>query len=182
MKTGFGRRTAGLASLLLLPLLVIFPGDARADGVASLSALKAGYTLHFLNLVRWEDGSPSIQFCVLGESEAGEQMLRTLKDKSVHGQSIRARRLPSDGSDHERCDALFVPESVAAHASDVLKRRDASSTLTISDAPSFVRDGGVIGFVIVRDRLRFDVNERAATKKHLKISAKLLELAREVIR
>lgn len=182
MKRVFGRRAAGLVSLLLLPLVGTFPADARADGVASLSTLKAAYTFHFLNLVQWEQSSARLYFCVLGESEAGDRMLSSLNDKTVHGQSIRARRLPDDGSDHARCDALYIPESHAAHAPDLIKRNETTSTLTISDTPGFVSAGGVIGFVVVGDRLRFDVNERAAGKKRLKVSAKLLELAREVIR
>jgi hypothetical protein len=182
LKRAFGRRAAALASLLLLPLLATSPQAARADGVASLSALKAAYTLHFVNLVEWKQAGAQLHFCVLGESEAGDRMLSTLNDKTVHGQRIRARRLPGDGSDRERCDALYIPESHAAHAPELLKQSETTSTLTISDVPSFVENGGVIGFVIVGNRLRFDVNARAASKKRLKISAKLLELAREVVR
>jgi hypothetical protein len=182
LKRAFGRRIAALASLLFLPLLVTLPKAARADGGAPLSALKAAYTLHFLNLVEWKQASAQLHFCVLGESEAGAQMLSTLNGKSVHGQRIRARRVPGDGSDRERCDALYIPESYAADAPELLKQSETTSTLTISDVPGFVNNGGVIGFVVVGNRLRFDVNERAASKKRLKISAKLLELAREVVR
>jgi hypothetical protein len=174
------RRAAGVISLLLL--VGGYPAAVRAENVASLSALKAAYTLHFLNLIRWERPEKSLDFCVFGVSETGERMLVTLHDKTVHGQSIRARRVLRDAAERQPCDALYIPESYASFTPALLKHYETSATVTISDSAGFVNAGGVIGFVIVDDRLRFDVNERAAGKKHLKISAKLLELARSIVR
>jgi hypothetical protein len=177
-----GRRPSLLFWLLGLVLATTYPADGRAQGVAALSALKAAYTFHFINLTRWDPPGERLEFCVGGDSEAGDRMLSTLQDKSVHGQTIRVRRLGPDADGRERCDALFIPESEGAHAAELLERYKNTATLTISDAPGFVKKGGIIGFVIVEDRLRFDINERAASKKRLKISAKLLELARDIVR
>jgi hypothetical protein len=149
----------------LLLLVTGSPSAARAESVASLSALKAAYTLHFLNLIRWERPEKWLSFCVLGASETGDRMIATLQDKTVHGQAIRTRRLPHGPAERDPCDAVYIPESYAAYAPAVLKQYENSATVTISDSSGFVNTGGVIGFVIVDDRLRFDVNERAAAKK-----------------
>jgi len=156
---------------------------AGGDGVAALDALEAAYTFHFLNLVRWERPSPVLSFCVLGDSDAGERMQSALRDKTVHGQRIQTRRVGSDGAGDEPCDAVYI--SGAARGGSLpalLKRYEGSATLTISDAPEFAQGGGVIGFVVIEDRLRFDINEGIASRKGLKISAKLLELARRIVR
>jgi hypothetical protein len=55
-------------------------------------------------------------------------------------------------------------------------------TLTICSIQRFVKAGGIIGFVVLGERLRFEINEGAAEKSKLKISARLLELAYRVIR
>lgn len=172
----------GILALLSLSLIIGVPGTSRAESVASLSALKAAYTLHFLNLIRWEGPDAGLTFCVLGESEAGERMLRMLGDKSVRGRGIRTRRLALDVSRAERCDALYIPEVHAKQAPALLKRHETTTTVTISDIRRFANEGGVIGFVVVGERLRFDINVQAASRKRLKVSAKLLELARDVIR
>jgi len=155
---------------------------ARADGVAALDALEAAYTFHFLNLISWERPSPLLNFCVLGDSNAGERMQSALRDKTVHGQRIQTHRI-GDDADAAPCDAVYI--SGASHGGQVaalLKRYESSATLTISDVPEFAQGGGVIGFVVIEDRLRFDINERIASRKGLKISAKLLELARRIVR
>ncbi len=154
----------------------------RADSVAKLSALKAAYTFHFLNLVRWARPDTQLAFCVFGESEAGDRMLSTLDGRTVHAQTILARHVSVRAKPPARCDALYIPAAYQENVSTLLKRYEDTATLTISDAGGFVNAGGVIAFVAIDDRLRFDVNQRSASKKGLKLSAKLLELAREVHR
>jgi len=151
--------------------------------VAALDALEAAYTFHFLNLVRWERPSPVLNFCVLGDSDAGERMQSALRDKTVHGQRIQTRRIGNDAAADEPCDAVYIPATLRDEpVPALLKRYEGRATLTIGDAPEFIQGGGVIGFVVVEDRLRFDINERMAARKGLKISAKLLELARRIVR
>ncbi len=167
--------------VLCCALGFVAPADAGAGDVASLSALKAAYALHFVNLVRWEQPHSKLRFCVFGESESGDRMLGTLHNRVVHGQTIRTRPMRRDSVRERRCDVVFIPNSYAIHAPALLTYYRNSATLTISDIPGFVADGGVIGFVVVGDRLRFDINQGAADRKRLSVSAKLLELAREVV-
>lgn len=156
--------------------------SVRADEVAALDALEAAYTLHFLNLIRWDRPAPLLSFCVLGDSEAGDRMRRTLTDKTVHGQRIDARRVGDADLGHTACDAIYIPATYADTAPTLLKLYEHTATVTISDIPGFAHEGGVIGFVVIDDRLRFDINETIASRKGLKISAKLLELARRIVR
>ena len=46
--------------------------------------------------------------------------------------------------------------------------------------PQFVERGGAIGFVLEKNRVRFDVSVRAAQRSGLKVSSKLLRVARSV--
>jgi len=49
--------------------------------------------------------------------------------------------------------------------------------LTVGDAYSFARSGGIIQFVTVRGRVRLRINAEAARSADLTISSKLLSLA-----
>jgi hypothetical protein len=50
----------------------------------------------------------------------------------------------------------------------------------VSDAPGFAAHGGMVGFATEGTRVRFEVNLTQAEKSSLKLSAKLLSLARLV--
>jgi hypothetical protein len=52
--------------------------------------------------------------------------------------------------------------------------------LTVGEGVPFVREGGMIGFVIDNRRVRFDINQAAVEAAGLKMSSKLLSVAREV--
>ena len=53
--------------------------------------------------------------------------------------------------------------------------------LTVGEADRFAEDGGAIGFCTEDNKIRFEVNLDAAGKAGLKISAKLLALAKTVL-
>lgn len=180
------RRRWVVRGVWLAPLMAVLGGAplALADGVAHLDALEAAYTFHFLNLIRWERPAPLLHVCVVGDSGASERMRINLGGKTANGRRIQARRIPDDSPEEgaRSCDVLYLPAAYAASAPALLKRYDRDATVTISDIPGFAQEGGIIGFVVIDGRLRFDINERAAARKGLKISAKLLELARRIVR
>lgn len=53
--------------------------------------------------------------------------------------------------------------------------------LTVGETEQFVKDSGMIGFCIEENKIRFNINLEAAEKANLKISARLLMLAKTVI-
>ena len=53
--------------------------------------------------------------------------------------------------------------------------------LTVGETDGFARQGGTIGFTMEGDRVRFEINTRAAQRAGLEISSRLLRLASRVI-
>jgi len=56
-----------------------------------------------------------------------------------------------------------------------------NAVLTVGESEHFVQEGGIIGFCLEQNKIRFEINLEAAEKAKLKISAKLLALAKTVI-
>ena len=48
-------------------------------------------------------------------------------------------------------------------------------------AQDFAREGGVIGFALVDKTVRFDINLKAAERAELRVSSKLLAVARSIV-
>lgn len=53
--------------------------------------------------------------------------------------------------------------------------------LTVGDMDGFARHGGIIGFVMDDNKVAFEINAGAAKRAKLKVSSKLLKLAKSVI-
>ena len=53
--------------------------------------------------------------------------------------------------------------------------------LLVGNAPDFLKRGGMINFVVVNNRIRFDINTKNSRRAGLEISSKLLKVARSII-
>ena len=157
---------------------MVVPGQSGADPISD-SALKVAYVYHFLNLTRWPDQSGTLVFGIYGDSEVGRQLQTTLP-KKVGTREVVFQRIQANDPHPKPCHAVFIPAAYQRDIPDILGRIGSHPTVSISDAPEFARGGGTIGFVVVGEKLRFDVNQRASASKGLQFSAKLLELARAI--
>lgn len=97
------------------------------------------------------------------------------------GKVSDARRIemlvsPSDAELNE-CDLVYVAYSSRKKIDPVLSKLSTRSVLTVGDADSFTKQGGMISLVTVGDHVAIHVNLQAAQKEKLKISSRLLNLA-----
>lgn len=53
--------------------------------------------------------------------------------------------------------------------------------LTVGDSSGFAEAGGMIGFLLQDNRVRFDVNLPSAQRSKLRVSSNLLRVARRVL-
>jgi hypothetical protein len=81
--------------------------------------------------------------------------------------------------DAGRCQIVYVGRSERDQARNILKGIKAG-ILTIGDMNQFTSSGGIINFVIVENRVSFEINIDAAERSGLKISSQLLKLAKIV--
>jgi len=77
------------------------------------------------------------------------------------------------------CRVLFVPSNEALIESAVVSA-ERMPLLTVSDAPDFLKRGGMIKFVLDSNRVRFEINLAAAKTAGLNLSSELLRVATAV--
>ena len=80
------------------------------------------------------------------------------------------------------CHVLFVCESAQAHTPQILEQLKGKATLTVGESDEFLKQGGVFNFFIEDRKVQFDANLKAAKASNIKIRAKLLRLAKNVIK
>lgn len=78
------------------------------------------------------------------------------------------------------CQIVFVGGSERAPVTDLAGRLRGRAVLLVGESEGFAASGGAIEFTIEDGRVRFIINPDAADRAGLKISSKLLALARIV--
>lgn len=172
-------RRARCAVVLSVVCLAALPIALRGQ-TATTDEVKAAFLFNFAKFVEWpamNDGA--LQIGVLGNDGLGDSLREIVRGKTVNGRPLATRRVnPND--DLSRLHVLFVGASEKARVADVLKRVEGSSVLTVSDVDKFCHQGGVIALTQEGNHVRFDINLDAADRSKLKVSSKLLTLARTV--
>jgi hypothetical protein len=59
-----------------------------------------------------------------------------------------------------------------------LKNARTQPVLTVGESPDFVRQGGIINFILEEGKVRFEIDPANAERARLRISSRLLRLAR----
>lgn len=146
--------------------------------------IKAAFLYHFARYVEWPEEDPptprdAFVIAVVGRDPFGGALDRIASTRTVGNRKIAVRRFESP-DDCAPCDVLFVSSSEADRLHGVLARTKGAHTLVVGDTKGFARRGVAINFFIERNKVRFEINPAAARRAGLKISSKLLRLARIV--
>ncbi len=169
------------AALALALLAATAAATAQDPGLET--RVKAAYVYNFLTFVEREKPDPEregapVRVCVLGD-EALLVQLKGLSGRPVRGRPLEVVSGPEAGPP-PFCHLLVIGRSEAARLPEILRTVSGTSVLTVSDIPRFSRSGGMIGFLTEGGRVRIEVNPGAAAAAGLRMSAKLLEVARVV--
>ena len=170
-----------LATFLALSLLL--SGASRSDAQAPTEyQVKAAYVFNFLKFVEWPgDSDPPGKWVVgvVGDSPVAEELSRLSEGKEVLGRSLRVKKL--QGADSLRdCNILFISPSERKRWPSILSALRGSSVLTVADTEDFVGSGGMIQLFVEDTRVRMVIDVSATNRAKLKISSKMLLLARVV--
>ncbi len=169
---------AGMAAGLLACLLLA--GSALGERLEE-NTLKAAMAVNIARFTEWptlDDGV--FRLCVY---DPGGELLAAFRDllpKQIHRRDLAVapiRRTLELGG----CQLLFIHDPERAASARLLTAVEGRPVLSIGDTPGFARGaGGIVNLVRQGRKLRFNVNLARARAAGLRISSRLLKLARIV--
>jgi hypothetical protein len=171
---------ARLCAFMLIATLVALPDLARAAvDPTSDTAVKAAFLYNFAKFTEWPASAKPLTMCIVGDIPIANELVETVRDKRLDGRALEVKGIGSDAS-MLGCDVLFIASSEARRAAAVLQSLRTLRILTVSDCPGFARAGGIIELVVESERIHFAINTDAATRAGVRLSSRLLGLARIV--
>ena len=173
-----------IVALALLLSAISGPLGAYADPrVLQEYEVKAAFLYNFAKFVEWPTdafSSPSepLTLGVLDTDPFGDT-LKILEDKSAGGRRINIKRFDSV-QQLDRCHILFISNSEKGNLPQILTLIKKWNVLTVGEMKGFAEAGGVINFILIDKKIRFEINADAARRAGLKISSQLLKVAKIV--
>lgn len=148
------------------------------------SKLKAAFIYNFAKFVEWPASAANdttdqpFVIGILGDDRVIKELM-AIEDKTVKGKKLRVKTL-SNTKRINGCHVIFISASEENNLITILNALKNKDILTVSDINNFIEKGGIIGFVRMENKIRFDINIKAAEKSGLKIRSDLLSLARKI--
>lgn len=143
--------------------------------------IKAVFLLNFTRFVEWPSNAfpteeTPIIIGILGEDPFGPYLDEVLAGEKVNGRSIVVVRY-KEITEIDRCHILYINIPESERMENILEPLGERNILTISDSDIFIQKGGIIRFINVNNKIRFQINPEAAKAANINISSKLLSLA-----
>jgi hypothetical protein len=175
-----GTRPRRIARCLLLSLLLISPGRINAQAEDEY-VVKAAFLFNFTKFVEWPRAADLTVFgiCIFGDDPFGPTLDALVKNKTAFGHPIQVRRL-KDAEEAKQCQVVFAGRDEQNKVAKLFEAVQGKAVLTVGESHEFASSGGMIYLSMKDNRVGIVVNPPPAEKAGLKISAKLLSVAKNL--
>ena len=176
---------ARLSTALLLSLAAWTCCMAQALPRASEYQLKAAFLYKFANYIEWPahafaaDDSP-IVIGIAGAEPLAHDLSSMVVSRTVNRRHMLVRDLRGD-SPLDGVHILFIGRSQGERTAEIIAAAQGKAVLVVTESDRAFALGSAINFVVVDGKVRFDVAVRPAETVDVKISARLLAVARKVV-
>jgi hypothetical protein len=159
---------------------------AAAPREAAEAEVKAALLYNFALFIEWPADPPATPqpyfvIGVVGDDPLGDALEAAIAGKRVHDRPVVVQRWSSADACRAHaaeCRMVYVSESEAPHVQRLLETLDGRPVVAVSMIRGFARLGGHVELYLESKRMRFEINPAAAERSRLRVSSKLLGLAR----
>lgn len=136
------------------------------------------YIYNITKYVLWPESKKSGDFVIgmLGNSPLGKELDLMARSKTIGGQKLTIKRFTSIES-ATYCHILFVPADYEESFEQIVQKFKGESTMLITEKKGMIAKGSALNFVMLEDKLKFEINEKATAAAGLKVSKELSDLA-----
>lgn len=162
--------------LLLATTLFFLINLPLIKGQTDIPQAQAMFIYNFTRLIDWPEKSGDFIIGVIGSNEVFNALNSYTQGKKVGLQNISVKQF-KEITDITPCNILFIGFSRTKNIPEILKIIGDNNTLIITEKTGAIQMGAAINFVIIGDKLKFEIKIDNATKYGLKVSSKLAEMA-----
>lgn len=174
-----------LVGTLVMLLAAGGASDGRAQAPRALEhQVKAAFLYKFLSYVQFParpQATPDapLTIGVIGADALADELAQLAADRRVNGLPVIVRKLRA-GDSVSGLHILFIGRAANGSAASTIATARAEGILTVTESEDAFARGSVINFVVVDDKVRFDIALQPAEQANLKISSRLLAIARKL--
>ena len=146
--------------------------------------MKAAFLMNFAKFVDWppsafsDDQAPFV-LGIVGTDPFGGA-LEALNGQMVKNRTVKVQHFSgAEGLQH--CHMVYISPSEGARLRETIRALGTAPILTVSDGvENFAQQGVVINFLLIDNKIRFEINVVVAKKAGLSMATQLLQVGKVV--
>jgi hypothetical protein len=160
--------------------------QAAAPAISLERTVKAAFLYKFLSYAEFPaaafaDASAPLVIGVVGADAIAVELSRIVAGRSA-GQRPVIFKSVRESEPAVGVHLLFIPGADPQHVARLMKAAQQAPMLLVTECDNCLQHGSVINFMIIGERVRFDVSLEAAERNNIKLSSRLLTVANQVHR
>lgn len=168
--------------------LGLWHGDecvAQPDALTAEYKVKAAYIYKIAGYIQWPkqalpESESTIVIGLLGADRLADELQAVVADRRIGSHPVVLRKLRR-GEPMTDIQILFIGRAESPTVPAILASTRNKPVLTVTELEIDFSAGSIINFVVMDDKVRFDVAPRQGDLANLKISARLLTVARKIV-
>jgi predicted ester cyclase len=166
----------------MLSLAVFVSASPESDFEKLEFTIKSEFIRRFADYIEWPPsafvvGESTFTTCLVGKGPLIPYLTRNLEGTQIQGRKGQVKTLDSLHR-LEGCHVLYVAPSARKNVDRLVHQLGERPVLTIGDTEGYTKNGVMINLFVDGKHVRFSINHDVTKAKGLKVSAKLLVLAK----
>jgi len=158
--------------------------NSNAQELTNEDKIKASFVFNFIRFIKWPSNkflqpSQTINVCIINHVSSNNLFYKAflpVAGKQVNGHKLALHKITKfDRINH--CHVLYIEKEEKLHIKKLLYLTKKNKILSISDINGFCAEGGIIGMVKRKGKIRVEINLQSATSSGFIINSNLLEVA-----
>ncbi len=164
---------------------LIHAKKSEADSVDIETKVKAAYLSKFVSYVEWPASvfakpDAPVMIGVINADEIAAELTGLKTNRSANSRAFDVKILKA-GEPLSGVQLVFIGKGEGDRLKRLLSSVQSRPVLTVTESPGAISMGSMINFILVNERIRFEVSTVAAESSNIKISARLLDVAKNVV-
>lgn len=172
-----------ISKIYLILIISLYPSLLKSQLIedAKVENVMAVYLYNFTKFLEWpESESDKFHIYILGKNSLFEPLeviaeKQKIFDKYIVVEEINEIKNLTPGS------ILFIDSKFQKSIKNIVELSSQNHILTVGSFDKAVEQGICINFVIIDDKLKFEINRTAIENAGIKVNSKLLTIAARVI-
>ena len=144
--------------------------------------MHAMFIYHFTKYINWPEKETNEDFVIgiIGQTPLKDELISITKSKNINNKKVGIKQIKENSEDLKRCQIIFIAENESKSINNVIAITEKSAVLVITEKSGMLKKGAAINFLVIDEKLRFEISKTKLAQHNLKVSNELLKLASDV--